>query len=223
MTSSVGSSGESGGNVDVRPQHLLARGGTRRVEHGRLHREHVGPAGDCAASDGVLARLDLGAGAAEMHGRRSRDVGVLPTESDRRVRSRPSPLRRRSGSGGSRARTPAGMSGWVSSSRGEVSSSSRSPAAGSPQSSSSSEVTRMIGDDLAAVRPQVGDSASAMRCAPPRGYAHPSPACACAARKRPEAAAPSDGRGVLACANTPVSSAFASSVANVRRPRTVPS
>ena len=57
-----------------------------------------------------------------------------------------------------------------------------------------------------------------MRCAPPRGYAQPSPACACAARNSPDAAAPTEGSGVFAWASTPASSASASSVANVHRP-----
>ena len=48
------------------------------------------------------------------------------------------------------------------------------------------------------------------------------PACACAARKRPDAAAPIDGSAVLACASTPASSASASSVEKVPRPSADP-
>ena len=97
-------------HVQVRPQHLPALGRPGAVEHGRLHGEHVrAVASTVAARDRVLAGLDLGARAAEVHGGGARDVGIAPTGSARRGRSRPWRRPVRSGSGGSRARTtPAG-------------------------------------------------------------------------------------------------------------------
>ena len=114
VTSSVGSSVESAGTWMYAHSTCLAVRRPRRVEHRRLHREHVGPIGHALRarrrSRSPRPRRGCRRGARSGSGRRR----GAPTGSARRARSRPSPPRGRSGSAGSPARTPAGMSGWVS-------------------------------------------------------------------------------------------------------------